>query len=270
MTFKNTKTILFASLIATIAIPFSLYNMADASPEQNTSDQAKLEKIQKIQNSIEYYDEKKRQSLDKDERIKIEKNKRMLGLVVDIETLDYQGLGTSAVAQAKLNALKTMIENEYDTVEATIVPSKDTSPTDVIFEDNLLPLAYATTQYNTYRTSLQFTQSCQTTVTGQIDGYVNQASHSSTIRMNSDYPSSLHCNYNYKDTTGVFTKIGVGGSCSLTLADNDGGAVFNCPNIGTNNDNLTYKTILITSNAYYDWGWLPFTALPGWTTIVYL
>ncbi len=157
-----------------------------------------------------------------------------------------------------------MIAQEYEIVQGI--------PIEIVgYENNLLPMVYATgTQYNTYTTSLQFTQSCNVTVTGQTDGYIDQQSLSSTIEMNSDYPSTLHCDYNYKDTTVQYTKLGVGGTCSITLADNDGSVVFTCSNIGTNNDNLTYKIIFITANAYYDWGWLPFTAINGWTSIVYL
>ena len=68
---------------------------------------------------------------------------------------------------------------------------------------------------------------------------------------------------------GADVEVGVGGTCAVTLADRDGGIVFYCPNIGTNNDPLTVTTIFISANAYYDWGWLPFTATNGWTAIVY-
>ena len=72
--------------------------------------------------------------------------------------------------------------------------------------------------------------------------------------MTSDYPNSLHCDYDYKDTTVQYTKIGVGGTCTITKADNDGTSTWYCSNIGTNNDPLTVTTIFITANAYYDWG----------------
>ena len=41
MTFKNTKTILFASLIAAMILPFSGMMMAEAAPNENASDKAK-------------------------------------------------------------------------------------------------------------------------------------------------------------------------------------------------------------------------------------
>lgn len=155
-------------------------------------------------------------------------------------------------------------------MQGTPVDPEDVPEIELIdYENQFIPLVFASTQYDTYTTTLQVTQSCSQTVTGQTDGYVNQYSQHSYILMNSDYPSSLHCNYNYKDTAVQYTKICVGGSCSVTLADNDGGIVFYCPNIGTNNDPLTVTTIFITANAYYDWGWLPFTATNGWASIVY-
>lgn len=44
--------------------------------------------------------------------------------------------------------------------------------------------------------------------------------------MNSDHPSSLHCDYDYKNTAIQYNKIGVGSTCAVTLAGNNGGMVL--------------------------------------------
>ncbi len=91
------KTILFASLVAAMILPFSIMNMAEAAPEEDPIDQAKLDKIAKIQESIEYYDKVKEKSEDVEKKQKLEKTNQMLDILVELETLDYQGLGNSSV-----------------------------------------------------------------------------------------------------------------------------------------------------------------------------
>ena len=212
-----------------------------------------------------------KETKDSEKKEKAKKDAILVENILDLEVLDSKGLGQSDLAAAKLNLINKMIDEQYEKVEGTVIDPADVPVIeDVEFLEKTIPLAFAG-QFDTYTTSQQVTSSCGTVEVGQISGYVNQFSQHSYIKMTThDYPDTLHCpNYDYKDTTGQYTKVGVGGSCGITFANNDASVIVQCNNIGTNNDPLTYATIFITANSYYDWGWLPFTALNGWTTIVY-
>jgi len=269
MTSKTIKTILFAGLIAAMILPFSNMDFADADKGDKNKEQQ--EKISKLKKSISENKELKDKTKDNKKKDKLSKDITILENILDLEVLDSKGLGNSEVAKLKLNLITQMIDEEYETHEAKQVdPSEVPVVTDVDYLEQIVPMAFAG-QYDTYTTTQQVSGSCGVTEVGQISGYVYQNTHDSYIKMTThDYPDTLHCpEYDYKDTTGVYTKIGVGGSCSITFANNDASVITYCDQIGTNNDPLTVTTIFITGNSYYDWGWVYFTATPGWAAIVY-
>ena len=128
-------------------------------------------------------------------------------------------------------------------------------------------------QYDMFTTSLQFTQSCTVPVTGQSSGSVTQYDSTSYMQVTSDYPSTMHCDYDWKDTSVEFTDLsgylGLLSTCQVQVKSSPTGTVTKSCDIGLIDDALRTNTIFVVSNAYYDWGWLPFTALKGSTFIVY-
>ena len=211
MTTKTIKTILFASLIAAMILPFSMGDFAVADKGDKQKD-----KIDKIKKSAIDFEEKAKKSQDKNEKEKHQKTAQLLKEVASFEDLKYKGLGNTELAKAKLDLIEKMIDEQHERVQAVKVDENQLpDPVSAEIEENIIPLAFASSyRQDDYTTSLQFTQSCGSTVTGQTDGWLRQYSLDSYILMNSDYPSSLHCNYSYKDTTVEYVKIGLSGICS--------------------------------------------------------
>lgn len=259
MTYKNAKTILFAGLIAAMILPFS--GMEFATAEEQTGE--RNDKAEKIAQSIKELKDKKNKSVSTEDKKQIDETIKRLKIAEDLAKLEAKGLQSSPQAQDLLSQLEKEINSKGVAVKSHITSEAETVP--MSSGDGW--------RYDTFATYLQVTSSCNNVVTGQATGSLTQYDEISYWIVTTDYPSVLNCNKIHNDSPARIADLS--GSllptCDVTIPYHVGTAYVTCEDFGLHDDNLTVNTILVTSNAYYENGWLdiPFTALPGWTLIVY-
>ena len=256
MTMKNGKTILFASLIVAMILPFSGMQFATAESES--------EQVQKITQSIQELKEKRDNTDNGVKKVRLGDTIQALKTLREIEILKFRGLENTDISNKLKLELQELLEEK-----STQIQSKPMNPESF----NLLPLEEGNGwRYDTFVTGLQVTQSCGETVTGQAQGSLTQYESTSYLYVSTDYPSVLHCDKIHEDNlVNVYDLSGMLTRCQVTIPYANGGAYVTCEDFGLLDDALTYNTIVITSNAFYDNGWYdtPFTAYNGIGSIVY-
>jgi len=257
MTLKNTKLVLFASLIVAMILPFS--GMDFATAEEQTNDN--VEKTTQLIDTLKI----ERDSISIDTK-DIDNQIERLEIARNIMQLEDEGLKYSPQAQDLFKKLQKNLDANVVVIEGKITSLDGISP----------PISSSDWQYDEFITGLQITQSCNETMIGQSSGSLTQYDDVSYLIVTPDYPSVFDCNKIHSnipidmyDLSGMLH-----GSCHVDITYASGvTAVVTCEDFGLNDDGLTTNIVLITTNSYYQEldgsSEVSFTWHPGWTWIVY-
>ena len=257
MTMKNGKTILFASLIAAMILPFSGMQFATAE-EQTTQDKIReLIQIHKTQLNP--------QNNDGDTDIVIER------LELSVRLLDIRDALENHPKSEKLQEReKRILEKLIKLFDKTTMNSFDTL--------DIIPMPNAYYPSTTYKTSEQTRYDCadRKYETGNIEGVITAVTReSSYISVIENYPrntslgnsSTGYCSHSdlesidigYRIINGKFT------GCFDKFNADEFPKIMSCNNIGTD---FSPHVILVTNSAHYERN-IEFSPNESWT-IVYL
>ena len=249
---NKTKTVLFASLIAAMLLPFGGMQFVSADSENNA---------EKIEQSIQELKSQKNSITGEISEDEIEQMIERLEIAKTLEILKSKGLQYSPQAQKLYLELRADIEGNFEPVEGKLVKE--------------IPMALQSLwQYDTFATGLQVTFSCSQTMTGQTTGSLTQYDQVSYLVATPNYPSVFDCTKIHNETPVRVTDLSGSllSTCNVDIPYASGVTAYvTCQDFGLHDDLLTTNVILVESNSFYENGWIdtPFTAYYGWTMIVY-
>lgn len=188
---NKTKTILFASVIAAMILPFSTMDFADAQPSTDEH----TEKKDILAQEKKSFQEKLEKTTDNEERKKLSKVLKRIDLfdeVVDIQQQEQNDESNKRLGEIYQELLASYSEDENGI--------RDNNPSKVSnLENPFMPLAYAYSS-GSYSTSTQYRSDCSAGVYGNSNG-TYEAETTTDFDQNWSYPSTLKsnsdCNYTW-------------------------------------------------------------------------
>ena len=259
MTTKTIKTVLFASLIAAMILPFSGMNYAEADTA-NAEHQAKKDKLKADKKSFQE---------ERDRTVNTDK-KNKLGKIIDRITL-FEELEDLLVGEQTKQTEKR-IQKIYDTLQASYTADENglvaSHPEIEAFENIIIPAAYAIGT-GSYTTSTQYRGDCNHSQYGWLSGTYVAYDQVTVFSQTWNYPTAIYdgtgnCNTTWDFEDNWSTVFGYQVYCPYNTVFLT--ASYNC-SVGDG----TYVTFW--SNADFDGPLNPpaqqsFTQLPGVTTKV--
>ncbi len=252
------KTILFASLIVAMVLPFSGMQFATA---EETAGQST---VSKMAQAIAELREQKKATYDEEEKQQIKDIIQKLKIAKALAKLDARGLSNSPQAQELYLELRDKIDATGNAVESKLM-----SESEIVGYQNMIT-TQGSYQYDRFATGQQVTFSCNKTMTGQTTGSLTQYDRTSYLVATPNYPSVFDCTKIHNET--VIRVTDLSGSllntCDVSMPYSSGVTAFvKCDDFGLHDDRRTTNIVMVESNAWYENGWLDtaFTFFYGWT-----
>ncbi len=263
---KTTKTVLFASLIAALVLPFSAMEFAEAVPNENANDKAiHDEKVKKLKDTKKSYEKELAKETDGKKKEKLRQTLKRGDLFVELEEILYEGQNEKN--SKRLGEIHNELLNSYSPEDNGTVSEQPQSLTDL--ENSWIPPAYASSN-GSYETSIQYRNDCTQTYgssNGDYTAYDLTPTDYTYFSNTWQYPSTVKDNtadcaiYAHEDNyLGVF-----GWAIYCTVNTTYSSGTLGCSNAGPG------AYVSIWSNSNY-WAPVPntqthFTDIAGVTTL---
>lgn len=153
---KTTKTILFASLIAALVLPFSAMEFAEAAPNENANEKAiHDEKVKKLKDTKKSYEKKLAKETDVKKKEKLRQIISRGDLFVELEQILYEEL--TETSSKRIGEIHDELLNSYSPEDNSTVSEQPQFLTDL--ENSWIPPAFADSS-GSYETSVQYRNNC--------------------------------------------------------------------------------------------------------------
>lgn len=266
---KTTKTILFASLIAALILPFSVMEFAEAA----ISTEEPIRDVNKIKIATNELIDRRAQLPPGEDKTQINYQISALKTAQKLATAIDRGMESGPYGQKHIDKLLEIVRDSGHIVESSIsseLPSQ------------ALELNMINSRTDSFDVE-QLNTSCNQDVLAGTTGNLIQYGNYSMWKFNTYYPPTINepytidCKQEHTWTELNIVKL-TGSSisaCSEIFLMNDYSETVSCEGIGLDDETLSVNVIIVTSNAYYydfnigTFDYVPFTKATGYTFIIY-